>query len=245
MAVVQEYGTPRTYLQAVQLVCQMTGVVEPQTLAGADRNTIRAMLAVKSALNTVWYAHSRWPWRWRWSIIEAVAGQMWYELPLGYSASGSTLGLHKTTGSLTFKPYEWLAENVPYIRNLPPEYGDEDTEAETVAAEYNGVPAIWTIQGGYIGLWYPPSQDFIDATSSKLIIGYYRDLIEPAEDEDEMGLPVDLLPAHENISLATFHRYREIPDWKVTMEIGMGQLAKCVAMARRVFLESAQITMED
>ena len=245
MAVVLEAGTPRTYLEAVQYICQMSGVNPPDTLDSPDRNTIRAMLAVKQALNTVWYKHARWPWRWRWSIIEMLADQMWYELPAAFNNAGCTVGVHKTVGSLTYKPYEWLVEQCPFIRSLPPEFGDEDTEAEVIDANYSGVPNYWTIQGGYLGLWYPPSQDFIDATAVKLIVGHYTNLIDPVAGSDELGLPMDILPAHENIALGIFGRYREWPDWKVTMEIGYSQLNDAMARARRAGWESSQLMPED
>lgn len=244
MAGVVEVGTPRTLLEAVQNACSMGGVNEPATLVSPNRNTARAILAAKEALNRIWYA-TRWDWRWRWAVHNLVAGQMWYELPADYHAAGSTIGMHKAARGLTFKPYEWLLDTYPMIRALPPAFGDSQLVDEDIAADYSGNPMFWTNKGGYLGLWYPPSQDFIDATSSKIIAGYYANLIQPEGDGDELGIPVELYPAHENIMLGIFFHYREWPDWRITEDAGMAMLHKAVMAHRRVYWETSQLMPED
>lgn len=240
MPSVIEQGTPKTLLDAVQEACRMSGVIAPSTLDNPDRNTTRAILAVKQALNLIWYKN-RWDWRWQWATFEMVEGQMWYDLPAGFHAAGATLGINKLASPLTFVAYEMLVEQYPEIRNLPPAFGNADTEQEAVDAGYNSSPDAWTIKGGYLGLWYPPSQSFIDRTSTHVIVGYYAQHVAPTANDDEIGVPVDLYPALENLTLGRFQQYREWPDWKVTYQIGLDQLDQAVARARQVYWETSQL----
>ncbi|MBK9496738.1 MAG: hypothetical protein IPO08_19995 [Xanthomonadales bacterium] len=240
MTSVVEEGTPKTLLDAVQEVCKMSGVIAPTTLDTPDRNTIRAILAIKQALNLIWYK-AKWDWRWRWWTMELSAGQMWYELPADYHAAGSTVGINKAASSLTFWPYEKLLEIYPNIRNMPPSFGNVDTEQEAVDANYDGNPQLWTIKGGYLGLWAPPAQDFIDSTSPYIVAGYYGQHIPPYDAADELGLPMDLMPALENMALGMFHHYREWPDWKITYDNGLGMLQDAVARSRQAYWENSQL----
>lgn len=245
MPSVVELGTPRTLLAAVQEVCKMSGVVAPATLdSSPDRNTTRAILSVLHALNLIWYK-SRWDWRYRWATITMAAGQMWYDLPVDFHAAGSTIGIHKLASTIDFLPYEQMLARWPNIRNLPAPFGNAQTEQEAVDAACNGTPVAWTTKGGYLGLWSPPAQSFIDMTSSQLILGYYAQFIAPVAGDDEVLVPVDLYPALDNLALGKFHQYREWPDWKTTYQDGLAMLGDAVARSRQVYWENSQLMPED
>lgn len=240
MAGVVEVGAPRTLLSSVQDICGMSGISRPATIVSPDRNTVQAILACQQALNTIWYK-TRWDWRFVWWRLEMVADQMWYDVPLDFDAAGSVFGVHRSSSPIGFLPWEEMIENFPAIRNLPPAFATVDTDLEAVDSACSGMTEHWTIKGGYVGLWQPPSAGFIEQSSPSLVGGYYRKLLMPYGEGDEIEIPMDLYPAHDNLALGIFKQYKEHPDWKVTKQAGEQMLAEAVARQRRVYWESAQL----
>jgi hypothetical protein len=243
MASVVEEGTPRTFLAAVQDCMRNCGMETPGSLLSPDRNVSRAMFAVNSSLNEIWY-RKRWDWRFTWWPLPIEAGVMWYEVPRGFSATGSRFGVHKIGLSMPFRDYEWLISMYPYIRNMPTPFGFDSMEDEIAEASYSGTPTCWVTKGGYVGLWPPPSQDFIDQTSSTMIGTYYRNFIDLVDGADELGLSVDLEPAHSAMSLGVLQHYKEWPDWKITKDIGQTLLAQAVARSRQMHDSESQLLPE-
>jgi hypothetical protein len=104
------------------------------------------------------------------------------------------------------------------------------------------LPNFWTVKAGYVGLWVPPSAAFIEQSSPSLVGGYYRKMFMPTADGDELGLPLDLMPAHDNLALGIFKQYKDQPDSKLAKNEGESLLMEAVARQRRVYWETAQLT---
>jgi len=237
---VSEVGAPRTYLEAVQKLMGGCGLDRATSLDGADRNTTRAMEAVQSALYEIWY-EAQWDFRFKWGTHELVAKTMWYELPEDFDQPGTECGVHKQVWPITYKHYEWLLEQYPYIRNIPAEFSDSSLTDEADEIDHSGQTGYWTIKGGYLGLVPAPSADHITATSDKVVYGYYKHFVEPVEGGDELGISRELYPAHHYIALGQFKQMLEWSDFKVSEDRGRFLLAKQTVRHQKKYFGDSQL----
>jgi len=242
LAVVETYP-PRTFLDAVKLAMQGCGYPAPGTLTGADRNTARAMEAVKVALNEIFHA-TQWDWRFNWWSLTMLDNQMWYEPPADFSVPGAQFGMKDRTFDVRFMSWEQLSLKWPYVRHVPAPFGNATLAAEAVQSTYQGSPYYWTIKGGYVGLWPVPNDDSIEVDGTILIGGYYATHMTVYEDGDELDIPSELYPAHEFLTSAYFKQALEWGDFKITEDRGRGLLVQAVRRHRRKYLTESQLMPE-
>ncbi len=234
MVVVGTTSQARTFLAAVQKVLLETGNPDPGTLTGAPRHVMRAMEAVRDALEEVWYA-AEWTWRINHFRIELVENKMWYPLPDDF---GSILGPISIFGEDELcKPYayEKLLEEYPQLRAFPEESAVADTTTDTqllTLTDYFGTPTRFVIAGEEMGLFKIPDADCV-ADVISVAPAYYRGSPDLVGDTDQLMIGRAIYRAHHKIALGLFKQYAEMSDWKEDLIIGRDWLDTEVMRHRR------------
>lgn len=229
MAVVGVGGTGQTYLEAVNGLLMSTGKGKLISLVSPSRHTELAMKAVTHGRDVIFYK-KLWQWRREHLAIDLVAGQMWYELPVDYHKMASPLSLNRPDKMVAFVNYDDMLIRWPFLRSFPPGSGVADvTSAIQLSNQTDtyGTPDTYTIwHQDYLGLMRIPDADFVEEEDARIFGHYWKQAPILTSDNDQLGIPREMMGAHELLSSSHYKKALEFGDWASEKSEGLQLLAE-------------------